>query len=123
MVYLITAAALIVWLVLAWFIGSVMHITGASLWVLRGGLAVLGLACAGVFLWLYLRNRKNDQAADNPASGGDELDLLFRNAAAKLQQAGGLGRLPAIVTIGVRLPVADLPVPVFVPVPVHKTVT
>ncbi len=98
MAYLIAALALAAWLVLAWLIGSIMHLTGASLSVVRISLALLGIVCVAFFFWFRLRKRKQTDSGDG--AGGDEIDLLFRNAAAKLHQAGGLSRLPAIVVTG-----------------------
>src|SRR6202034_4501451 len=44
---------LILWLVLCWFIGSWLHLHGSNLWLLRIGLAVLGLAGFAGYLWLH----------------------------------------------------------------------
>jgi type VI secretion system protein ImpL len=90
-------AILILWLVLCWFIGSWLHLHGSNLWLLRIGLAVLGLAGFAGFLWLHSRSQES-------AAGGDEVDLLLHEAGARLQ--AGLGSsatvsgLPAIFLLG-----------------------
>jgi type VI secretion system protein ImpL len=91
-------AALILWLVLCWFIGSWLHLHGSNLWLLRIGLAVLGLAGFAGYLWLHRSNRSGGGA-------NDEVDLLLHEADARLQ-ASSLGStatvtsLPAIFLLG-----------------------
>ena len=70
---------LIVWLVLCWFIGTWLHLHGSNLWLLRIGLAVLGLAGFAGYLWVHYRS--------NSSGGGahDEVDLLLHEANARLQ--------------------------------------
>jgi type VI secretion system protein ImpL len=90
---------LILWLVLSWFAGTWLHLHGSNLWLLRIGLAVLGLAGFGGYLWL--------QSRSGARLGGshDEVDLLIHEANTRLQ-ASSLGRgakiasLPAIFFLG-----------------------
>src|SRR5579864_344259 len=92
---------LVLWLMLAWFMGTWLHLHGSSLWILRGGLALLGLA--GFIGYLLLASRSDS----GPMAGahGNELDLLLREADARLQSSS-LGRaatiagLPAIFLLG-----------------------
>jgi len=92
---------LILWLTLAWFLGTWLHLHGSNLWILRGGLAVLGLAGFAGYLWFGSR------ASSGPVGGthGNEVDLLLREADTRLQ-ASSLGRavkvggLPAIFLLG-----------------------
>ena len=80
--YLVTAAVLLVWIVLAWMIGSWLKLTGRDLWLLRGGLILIGLVGAGGYLWL----RHKEQAGDSGAGqGSSEVDGAFREADARLQ--------------------------------------
>ena len=108
-IYLATGAALLVYLVFVWFLGNLLHLHGSSLWILRIGLSVIGIAAAGVFLWF---KRKEERKAAAEAGGAEaagpaheEIDTLIRDAEAKLAAAriaGGakLGNLPAIFLIG-----------------------
>ena len=108
-IYLVTGLALLVYLVVVWFLGSLaLHLQGSNLWIWRIGLSVIGMAAAGVFLWF---KRKERRAAGGEASGDaagqahEEIDALIRDAEAKLAGArieGGakLGNLPAIFLIG-----------------------
>ena len=50
--HLFTALALVVWIVLAWLIGTWLKLTGLDLWLLRGGLILIGVVGAVGFLWL-----------------------------------------------------------------------
>ena len=68
MVYLATGAALLVYLILSWFLGTWLHLRGSDLWILRGGLAFLGLIAAGSFLWFYHRAKKAEGASSDGAS-------------------------------------------------------
>jgi type VI secretion system protein ImpL len=89
---------LILWLVLCWFIGSWLHLHGSNLWLLRIGLAVLGLAGFAGYLWLH-------RSHSSGGSAHDEVDLLLQEANSRLQ-ASGLGStasvtsLPAIFLLG-----------------------
>src|SRR5271166_2958551 len=89
MVYLATAIVLILYLVLAWFAGNWLHLQGASLWLVRGGLALIGVIGAGVFLWFH---RKLTRDAGEPGVGAGapvitEIDALLNQADQKLKSA------------------------------------
>jgi type VI secretion system protein ImpL len=107
-IYLVTGAVLLVYLVIAWFLGNLMHLHGRDLWVLRIGLSVIGIAAAGIFLWFKRKERKQatgDFSAQAAGPAHAEVDALIRDAEAKLAAArieGGakLGNLPAIFLIG-----------------------
>jgi type VI secretion system protein ImpL len=94
-------AVLVLWLTLAWFLGTWLHLHGSNLWILRAGLALVGLAGFAGYLLLGPR------AGSAPVGGvqGNEVDLLLREADARLQ-ASSLGRtarvagLPAIFLLG-----------------------
>ena len=47
---LATAAALIPYLLLTWFLGSFLKLKSPDIWILRAGLALIGLAVAALFL-------------------------------------------------------------------------
>ncbi len=67
-IYLVTGAALLVYLVFVWFLGNLLHLHGSSLWILRIGLSVIGIAAAVVFLW-FKRKEQKQAAAE---AGGAE---------------------------------------------------
>ncbi len=107
-IYWVTGGILLAYLVLAWFLGSWLPLHGSDLWILRGGLAFIGLVGAGTFLWFH---RKSEAAR---AGGGGEpadssspadIDLLVHEALGRLKSST-LGRgatlrnLPLVFLVG-----------------------
>ena len=96
-------------LALAWLIPSWLGLKGADVWMVRAGVAILGVAAASI-VWM-VRSRSSLQGAASagtgPAAAGQaqQVDLLFREAEKKLA-ASALGKkarianLPAILMIG-----------------------
>ena len=72
--YWIAAIALIVWLVLAWFIGSWLHLQGSSLWILRIALALIGVAAFVIVIW-WFRIRDKERAEMTPGAGRQVMKL------------------------------------------------
>ena len=60
-VVLITVLILLLWLVLAWFIGTWLGLHGGVLWGLRISLWVLGLITAGFVIWFFWRKAKQER--------------------------------------------------------------
>lgn len=106
MVYLLTGLVLLVYLVIAFLTGSLLHLQGPNLWVLRGGLAVIGIAGAAVCVRLFSANaKKKERPVKSPAEPENEIQLLVREAEAKiaagrLSRSANLGNLPAIFLVG-----------------------
>jgi type VI secretion system protein ImpL len=105
-VYLVTGAILLVYLVLTWFVGTWMHPPGTGIWILRGGLALIGLIASGVFLWFH-HKAKAEEAGGESASGktGDDLDVLVHEAVQRLKSStlgrgANLRNLPLIFLLG-----------------------
>ncbi len=107
-VYLITAAALLVYLILVWFLGSALGLKSPDIWILRGGLAFIGIAGAAVFVWYWIKKQREKPAASvasGSAGGGDELDMLLAEAETKLGSSrlvagASFGALPVIFLAG-----------------------
>ena len=106
-VYLATAIVLILYLVLAWFVGTWLHLQGASLWLVRVGLALIGLVGAGVFLWFH-RKLTRDAGEAGAGAGAPvvtEIDALLNQAdlrlkSAKLTAGASLRTLPIVFLLG-----------------------
>jgi type VI secretion system protein ImpL len=104
--YWIAAAALIVWLVLAWFIGSWLHLQGSSLWILRIALALIGVtAFVVVIWWFWAKDKERAEMTPAGAAGGDEIDILIREAEMRLQasqlgRSASIGSLPLYLILG-----------------------
>jgi len=88
-VYIITGIVLLVYLVLAWFAGTWLHLQGSNLWILRIGLWVIGLAAAVSFLWFW---RKSHEDAGEPAPGSSEDDILIHEAIKRLRASTAVSR-------------------------------
>jgi len=100
-------AGLLGFMLFAWLGTTMMGLTGVDLWVVRGFLAMVGLSGFGIYYWW--RSRRDRQAA--AAQGGDaaaaaggteEIDLLVRDAEARLAASnfGRIAGLPAILILG-----------------------
>jgi type VI secretion system protein ImpL len=108
MAYLIITAVLLVYMVLAWFVGTFVNPPGSGVWVLRIGLWVLGLIGAGVSFWFVHRKKKQEEeggGAELPSAATTELDLLVRDAVRRLKSSSlgrgaSLGNLPLIFLVG-----------------------
>jgi type VI secretion system protein ImpL len=108
MVYWVTGGILLLYLVLVWFIGTWLGLHGSDIWILRGGLWLIGLVGAVSFLWFYRKNK----AAQGPAEGGApdrsrsaEIDVLVHEAmrrlkASTLGHGATLGNLPLVFLVG-----------------------
>ena len=104
--YWIAAFGLIVWLVLAWFTASWLHLQGSSIWILRIALAVIGVAAFIIVIWWFVV-RDRERAGPTMATGaaGDEIDSLIREAEMRLQtsqlgRSARLGSLPLYFLLG-----------------------
>jgi type VI secretion system protein ImpL len=101
-------AGLLSYMLMAWLAATLFGLTGVDLWIVRGLLALVGITGAGIFYW-YLGQRKNKQriAGGMPgeAGGGNEADLLVRDAEARLAtsdvaKGARIANLPAIFVLG-----------------------
>src|ERR1700734_9248 len=108
MVYLATGVILLAYLVLVWFLGGWLRLHGSDIWILRGGLAFVGLIAAASFLWFY-RKSKAEEAGTETESGQaaatDDLDLVVREAIRRLRSStlgrgANLGNLPLVFVLG-----------------------
>ena len=106
LVYLVTGVLLLVYLVLVWFLGTWMHPPGAGIWILRGGLWLIGLIAAGSFLWFYRKSKGEESGGEGaPAKGTDDLDVLVHEAIRRLKSStlgrgASLGNLPLVFLLG-----------------------
>lgn len=96
----IAIVILVIWLVITWFLGTWLHLHSPAIWVLRGGLWVIGIA--GFIGYLLLRP-KDELGAQDSAAGNPEIDFAFNEASKRMRAARGikqLGSMPAIFVIG-----------------------
>jgi type VI secretion system protein ImpL len=106
--YWVTILVLLIYMVLVWVCGSLLHLHGSDIWILRIVLALLGLIAAGAVLW-YQRSVKkaNEPPPEDGAqpSGTDDLDTVVREAIRRLRHSTlgkgtNLGSLPLVFVLG-----------------------
>jgi type VI secretion system protein ImpL len=105
--YLTTATVLVLYLLLAWFAGTWLHLQGGGIWLVRLGLALIGFIGAGVYLWFY-RRLTRDAVESGIGPGAPvvtEIDALLNQAdhkvkAAKLTAGASLRTLPIVFLLG-----------------------
>ncbi|MGC2329102.1 MAG: ImcF-related family protein [Candidatus Sulfotelmatobacter sp.] len=108
MLYWVTGAVLLVYLVLVWFFAGWVNPSGSGIWVLRVGLWLIGLLGAGLAVWWLRRQAAAAEGADDaslPAGATTEVDLLVRDAVRKLKSStmgrgASLKNLPLIFLVG-----------------------
>src|SRR2546427_9139480 len=55
------------YLLLTWFLGSFLKLKSPDIWILRAGLALIGLAVAALFLW-YRAKKRSEEHTSEPQS-------------------------------------------------------
>src|SRR5579863_8961588 len=110
MVYLATSIILLAYLVLVWFLGGWLHLHNPDIWILRGGLAFVGLVAAASFIWFYRKSKAEEagpetESGSGQAAGTDDIDLVVREAVRRLRSStlgrgANLGNLPLVFILG-----------------------
>ncbi|MFB3829119.1 MAG: ImcF-related family protein [Bryobacteraceae bacterium] len=106
-IWLIAGGGLTVWFAFTYGLELLLRLTGMQAWYFRISMWVLGILALATMLWYRWKTRKERQAeaaagAGEPGSD-DEIDVLVRDAEARLASAGQgakLGSLPAVFVIG-----------------------
>lgn len=108
-IYWGAGAALAGYLILAWILGSVLHLDTTRFYILFAILAALGIGATGVFLWFWKKGRKGAAGEAGQSAGpmekDDEIDALVREAenhlaSSNLAKGGKLANLPMVFVIG-----------------------
>ena len=108
MLYWITTLVLLVYLVLVFVIGRLLHLQGNDVWILRGVLALLGIIAAVVaYFYVYKMYKSKLPSGENDSQPGgtDDLDGLVREAVRRLKHStlgrgSNLGSLPLVFVLG-----------------------
>ena len=101
-IWLLTVVALLVWAVVAWFVGRALGGAHAR-WLLTGGLWTLGLITAVTVLWYLWPDAGPTRLA--AGTSRDDLDTLLDAAREKLRAAPGANRraladTPTVLLLG-----------------------
>jgi type VI secretion system protein ImpL len=104
-IWLIAIAALLLYGVVAWLLGSLLGLPGRDLWILRGGLWLLGVISALLIVRFLLKRDagQGSQKASDPVA--DDVDATIAHAraqlaAAKIAGGGTLGTMPMLLVLG-----------------------
>src|SRR5512136_723861 len=107
-IYWGAGAALVGYLIIAWVMGSVLHLGGSQFYFLFSLLAILGIGVTAIYLWFWKKTHKS--AGDGSQSVGpvgkdDEVDALVREAESRLASSNlakgaKLANLPMVFVIG-----------------------
>lgn len=106
---LAVSGSLLIYLLLAWWMGSLLQLKSPEIWILRGGLALIGVAAVAV--WLWFQPRIASKPAVQPAGPAEplpverEIHLLLAEAEQRMRKArrhGGarIGSLPVFFLLG-----------------------
>ena len=96
-----TVGAYLVYAVLAWLLVRLIGLSGASAWVLRIALWLVGAVAGGLVLW-FLGGRSRREGGEAATGGADDIDVAIAAAEARLAEAGargGVRSLPLIVVV------------------------
>jgi type VI secretion system protein ImpL len=102
-IYWGAGAALVAYLIMAWVVGSALHLEGTRFYMLFAILAALGIGASAVFLWFW--NKRGGGQSAGPTKKDDEIDALVREAenrlaASNLAKGATLMNLPVVFVIG-----------------------
>jgi type VI secretion system protein ImpL len=104
MLYPITAVVLIVYIVAVWILGGVLQLKSPDIWVFRLGLSLIGIGAAAAWIW-WRRSQQPGGVAAAPIDPSNEIDLIARDAEAKLAgarvaQGAHVANFPLIFLLG-----------------------
>lgn len=100
--------SLLVWFAISWGITKLVGVTGLDSYILWAVLSALGVLGAALFAWWKMKFQKTgltpDAAAASGSASNDELDLVVRDAEAKLAalrvSSASIGTMPLVFVIG-----------------------
>lgn len=109
----IAIAVFAVFILVGLVVATLIHLKGASFWILAGAFAALGLIAAGALLWWWYSQpgAANPQEGAARPSGGQtvekEIDFLVRQAESRLRSSrlgrgSKIGKLPVIFLAGAQ---------------------
>lgn len=98
-ILLLSAAALLPFLLLALLVPSLVKLTGSVAWLARGIFLLLGIAAA-LLVFFYLRARA--KLSPEPVTEDDEIDSAIRQAKQRLKASkrGSIAKLPVLLVVG-----------------------
>src|ERR1051326_5033882 len=103
--YVVTGIILLAYVILVWLMGDWLHLKSPDIWVLRGGLTLIGIGAAAAFVWSKRSRIQAQGGASEPVDPSNEIDMLVRTAEAKLTaarvpQGSRIANFPLIFLVG-----------------------
>jgi len=104
-IYWTAGAALVGYLILAWFLGSAFKLDTTRFYLVFAILAALGIGVTAVFIWFWNKRKGSEGTASGAMERDDEIDALVREAetrlaSSNLARGSKLANLPMIFVIG-----------------------
>ena len=106
-IYLVTGGGLTLWFVMTYLLSTVLRLTATEALYFRISFIVLGVIAAAAAIWYFYKRKKEERAAARgetaETGSADEIDVLIREAEAKLASAtkgAKVGSLPVIFLVG-----------------------
>jgi len=105
MAYVITGIILLIYLLLVWILGGVLQLKSPDIWVFRVGLALIGIGAAAAVAWWRRSRRSAEPGTTEPVDASNEIDVLVRDAearlgAARVPKGSRIGNFPLVFLIG-----------------------
>lgn len=104
MLYPITAIVLVIYLAAVWILAGALQLKSPDIWVFRFGLSLIGIGAAAAWIW-WRKSQQPAGVASAPIDPSNEIDILARDAEAKLAaarvaQGGHVANFPLVFVIG-----------------------
>src|SRR5438094_3113431 len=105
-IWIIAVAVLLVYVVTAFVTGRLLRLAGGDLWVLRGGLTVLGLISAALIVWFFRdRTPAAPPTAEGRLAAEVEQVLIAERTQLAMAKAGStkdarFAKLPVVLVLG-----------------------
>lgn len=94
--WIVAGVALLTWIISSWIFSGMMSLSYTERWVLRIGLAVLGISAAGIVLWFMRPRDKED--TEREASGDDAVTHIA--SARRRMPRGAFDARPLVLLLG-----------------------
>jgi type VI secretion system protein ImpL len=104
-IYWKSGAALAGYLIVAWIMGSLLHLSPTRFYILFTILSFLGISASVLFLWFWKKDKGGSNATGGHIDKDEEIDALVREAenriaASNLAKGAKLMNLPLVFVIG-----------------------
>ena len=97
--WLISGASLVIFMIIAWFVGSALGASAGEEWLVRVLLWILGLLATGLIVWVLAKSGAG--SGDGLSAAEDELETTFATSKNRLKHTGTtLATVPVVLVLG-----------------------